>query len=95
MENGRLYFQSNDNRLYNLDAATGGMLWQTEPQQLFHKFARLSATPTGKERSIGLGLYITKKMVEMMNGRIWAESAGKGKGSIFTVQLPLAEQMAA
>ncbi|NKQ35432.1 MAG: tetratricopeptide repeat protein [Chloroflexi bacterium] len=64
-------------------------------EQLFHKFARLSATPTGKERSIGLGLYITKKMVEMMNGRIWAESAGKGKGSIFTVQLPLAEQMAA
>ena len=61
---------------------------------LFHKFARLSATPTGKERSIGLGLYITKKMVEMMNGRIWAESEGKGKGTVFTVQLPLAGQMA-
>ena len=65
-----------------------------DQEQLFHKFARLSATPTGQERSIGLGLYITKKMVEMRNGRIWAESEGKGKGSVFTVQLPLAGQMA-
>ncbi|HFQ94407.1 MAG TPA: pyrrolo-quinoline quinone, partial [Anaerolineae bacterium] len=29
---GRLYFQSNDNRLYSLDAAGGNILWQTEPQ---------------------------------------------------------------
>lgn len=30
--NGRLYFQSNDNRLYSLDTAAGDILWQTEPQ---------------------------------------------------------------
>jgi signal transduction histidine kinase len=37
----------------------------------------------------GLGLALTKKLVELHGGRIWAASPGEGQGSTFTVLLPL------
>jgi len=61
----------------------------TEMPQLFGKFARLSAKPTGGEHSTGLGLNIVKKLVEAMNGRVWCESEF-GKGATFIVELPAA-----
>ncbi|MCU0425408.1 MAG: tetratricopeptide repeat protein [Candidatus Kapabacteria bacterium] len=57
--------------------------------KLFEKFARLSAQPTGGEHSTGLGLSIVKKLVEMMQGRVWCESK-LGKGSTFIVEMPVA-----
>jgi signal transduction histidine kinase len=59
--------------------------------KLFIRYAKLSAVPTGKERSNGLGLSIVKTLVELHHGKVWAESAGKGKGSSFFVSLPLPE----
>jgi signal transduction histidine kinase len=59
-----------------------------DQQKIFGKFARLSARPTGGENSTGLGLSIVKKLVEAMNGQVWAESEGKDKGSIFIVEFP-------
>ena len=38
----------------------------------------------------GLGLYIVKMLTEMQGGRVWATSPGVGKGSTFSVALPLA-----
>ncbi|MBY8961400.1 GAF domain-containing sensor histidine kinase [Flavobacterium sp. D11R37] len=57
--------------------------------KLFRKFAKLSAKPTGKETSNGLGLSICKSLVEMHKGKIFAESPGKDQGSSFFVLLPL------
>ncbi|WP_297333056.1 GAF domain-containing sensor histidine kinase [Flavobacterium sp.] len=57
--------------------------------KLFMKFAKLSAKPTGKETSNGLGLSICKSLVEMHKGKIFAESPGKDKGTSFFVLLPL------
>lgn len=51
----------------------------------------LSAEPTGGESSTGLGLFIAKEIVQAHNGSIYAESEGKGKGSTFTIEFPLAE----
>ncbi len=57
--------------------------------KLFTKFARLSSVPTGKERFSGLGLSIVKALVELHGGKVWASSAGKGKGATLFVSLPL------
>lgn len=58
--------------------------------KLFGKFARLSNKPTGNEPSTGLGLFIVKKIVNSMGGRVWCESE-PGKGSVFIVELPATE----
>jgi signal transduction histidine kinase len=55
--------------------------------QMYQKFAKLSAQPTGGEHSTGLGLSIVKKLVDTMHGRIDCEST-PGEGSCFIVELP-------
>jgi len=67
----------------------GQGLDQADIPKLFTRYAKLSALPTGKERSNGLGLSIVKTLVELHHGKVWAESAGKGKGSSFFVLLPM------
>lgn len=60
--------------------------------KLFQKFGRLdnSYTATASSGGSGLGLYISKKLIELMHGRIWAISEGEGKGATFTFSLPVA-----
>ena len=56
---------------------------------LFQKFVRLQRDLSGPVRGTGLGLYISKELVEAMGGRIWVESAGiAGEGSRFCFTLP-------
>jgi signal transduction histidine kinase len=57
--------------------------------RLFGRFQRLSAKPTAGESSTGLGLSIVKRIVDLHGGRIVAESPGPGRGSTFTISLPL------
>lgn len=65
----------------------GPGLSENDKADLFKKFARLSAQPTGGEQSTGLGLSIVKKMVESMNGKVWCDSE-QGQGATFIVELP-------
>lgn len=67
----------------------GQGLLKDEMSKLFTKFARLSAIPTGKEHSNGLGLSIVKMLVELHHGKVWAESEGKDKGASFFIALPI------
>ena len=67
----------------------GPGLTEEDQSRLFKKWQRLSAKPTGGETSTGLGLSIVKYFVELHFGRVWAESAGRGKGSKFIVELPM------
>ncbi|MES2764411.1 MAG: tetratricopeptide repeat-containing sensor histidine kinase [Bacteroidota bacterium] len=58
-----------------------------DQQNLFKKFARLSAKPTAGEHSTGLGLWIVKKLTDLMNGNIRCESE-LGQGTTFFLKLP-------
>ncbi len=66
----------------------GQGLSEEDMQKLFGRFQKLSSQPTAGEHSSGLGLYISKKYIEMMGGKIWAESEGKDKGATFFIELP-------
>lgn len=56
-----------------------------DQQKLFSKFTRLTPRPTGGEHSTGLGLFIVKKLVDAMRGKVWCESE-VGNGAMFVVE---------
>ena len=60
-----------------------------EIKQLFQRFGRAESGRKVNTGGTGIGLYVAKYMVEAHKGRIWAESAGAGKGSTFFVELPI------
>jgi signal transduction histidine kinase len=60
-----------------------------EHNRIFEKFYRLDPALTRGVNGTGLGLYISKELVERMNGRISVRSE-PGRGSTFVVEVPLA-----
>jgi signal transduction histidine kinase/ligand-binding sensor domain-containing protein len=66
----------------------GPGLTEDDKAKLFGRFQRLSARPTGGEIATGLGLSIVKQLVDLHEGRVWAESAGPDQGTRFYVELP-------
>lgn len=74
-----------DNRVRCEIQDEGPGLSQADQQKLFGKFTRLTARPTGGEQSTGLGLFIVKRLVEAMNGKVWCESE-LGQGATFIVE---------
>jgi len=68
---------------------TGEGMTKEELASIFETFSRGTAGTLLHTEGAGLGLYIARKFLEMHKGRIWAKSLGKGKGSIFYVELPV------
>ena len=57
---------------------------------LFERFRQGDASMTRQHGGLGLGLAITRYLVELHGGTVTAESAGPGQGACFIVRLPLA-----
>lgn len=68
---------------------TGEGMDAKDLERMFQSFTRGEAGAKHWTGGSGLGLYIAKEFVKLHKGKIWAESAGKGKGSTFIAELPL------
>ena len=56
---------------------------------VFDRFRQGDSSTTRAHNGLGLGLSIVRHIVELHGGSVWVESPGVGKGSTFTVKLPL------
>lgn len=59
-------------------------------EKLFRKFGTMGESYLHKQEAqgTGLGLYLSKLLVEMHGGKMWAESKGEGKGATFNFTIP-------
>lgn len=69
---------------------TGDGIVEKFHSQLFQKFHRIT-TKDYTAKGTGLGLYISKKLAQMMGGDVWLVKSEVGKGSTFGFSLPIAE----
>jgi CheY-like chemotaxis protein len=83
--------ERNEIRVAFADSGIG--MNEAEIERVFGAFAQGDHAEGGRSHrfgGLGLGLAISRRLIEMHSGRIEAFSAGKGQGSSFTVHLPLA-----
>jgi PAS domain S-box-containing protein len=64
---------------------------QDHLEKVFDRFYRVDSSDGRKVYGHGLGLYISKSLVELQGGRIWAQSK-EGRGSCFSFTLPVVEE---
>ncbi|MGI9146048.1 MAG: ATP-binding protein [Chloroflexota bacterium] len=84
-----------DHRTLVVSVADQGLGMPTaELDRIFDRFHRVHGEMSRVIGGTGLGLAICKGLVEAHGGRIWAESAGEGKGSIFKFTLPRSPETA-
>ncbi|MBI3153376.1 MAG: ATP-binding protein, partial [Chloroflexi bacterium] len=64
-------------------------------EAIFQEFTQVDSSTTRKAGGTGLGLPISRRLIEMHGGRLWAESTGvEGEGATFYVFLPIESQVA-
>ena len=59
-----------------------------DQKRVFDRFEQLDGSTNKKFQGTGVGLAVTKRLVELMGGKIWVESDGEGKGSTFRFIIP-------
>jgi signal transduction histidine kinase len=64
-------------------------LEKRETKKIFKKFYQVGSAGSGQDEGSGLGLYLVDGIARLHKGRVIAESRGLGKGTSFTVILPL------
>jgi signal transduction histidine kinase len=83
-----VWVERRDGRLLYRVSDTGIGIPQDQLENVFGEFRQVDAAITREFGGTGLGLNITKKIVEMHGGRIWVESE-LGRGSTFSFEIPL------
>jgi len=89
-ENGRIRVRTTKtNDELRVEIADNGIgIHKNDHEIIFEKFRQANAASDGRPAGTGLGLTITKQIIEFHKGRIWVESE-PGKGTVFSFALPL------
>ncbi|MFX1340229.1 MAG: PAS domain S-box protein [Promethearchaeota archaeon] len=79
--------------IYIIDSGIG--FTEEEKNKIFKKFGKIERYGKGSNiitEGTGLGLYISKEIIELHDGKIWVESKGRNKGSKFIIRIPIIYQ---
>jgi len=71
---------------------TGIGIKHEDLERIFNPFEQLESSASRRFQGTGLGLPLSKNLVQLHGGKLWAESGGKGKGSAFRFIIPLQVQ---
>lgn len=74
---------------------TGEGIERRDLERIFERFKQVDTSIRRAHTGLGLGLSIARNLVELHGGQLQAHSAGRGKGSTFTVCLPVADGIGA
>ncbi len=91
LEGGIFIYGEVDNALIRIKVVDTGIGIPPDLlETIFEAFSQVDTSTTRKTGGTGLGLPISKRFIEMHNGRLWAESSGRsGEGSTFILELPI------
>jgi len=79
--------------LLEISVSDTGIGIKPEDQKcIFGKFEQIDSSYSREHEGTGLGLALTRKLMELHEGRIWVESEGEGRGSRFSFVLPIKPQ---
>ncbi|MBF0190975.1 MAG: response regulator [Magnetococcales bacterium] len=94
VEGARMFDAEGDGFLLHIDVADTGIgIPEDKLNIIFKEFTQVDDSTSRKYGGTGLGLGISKHLVQMMNGQIWVESVlGQGSTFHFTVRLSLSSQ---
>jgi len=70
---------------------TGVGIAREDLRRVFDRFAQADGSATREHEGTGIGLALSKELVELHEGEIWAESEGLGHGTTICVRLPIGE----
>jgi signal transduction histidine kinase len=70
-------------------ADTGIGIAPENQARVFGEFEQIDSSHGRQQQGTGLGLALTRRLVELHGGRIWVESPGEGRGSLFAFVIPL------
>ena len=86
----RIHIAHEENNVLISVKDTGIGIPPSQLETVFQEFTQVDSSTTRKVGGTGLGLPISRRLIEMLGGRLWAESTGiEGEGSTFYVFLPI------
>jgi signal transduction histidine kinase len=92
----RVELQELDNQRLAVRVSDNGVgISPAELKRIFRRFYRIPASVAVRTKGSGLGLFIVRSVARRHGGRAFAESAGAGRGSTFTLLLPSAPSASA
>ena len=87
----RLEARKQGNEILLSVSDTGIGIKPHDKERIFQEFEQVDSSFSRQEEGTGLGLSLSRRLVELHGGRIWVESEGENKGSVFSFTIPFVD----